>query len=234
MARWTSGQIDRCEDTDVTKGAADSFDAEVRRAERTLARRDTVLRALIQRYGACPLRPEADHFDALVKSILSQQLSTRAAETIYRRLLALDAAQIAPSPRTILATPTEVLRSVGISGQKIGYLRDLSRAVEEGTLRLDHFPRLTDEEIIRQLVVIKGIGLWTAQMLLIFSLGRLDILPVGDLGIRKAIQRWFREDAAPLPLPGPAEIESIALQRRWAPYRSVASWYLWRSLENTP
>jgi len=211
-----------------------SFEEEVRRAERTLARRDPILRGLVQRYGSCQLRSHPDYFDALVKSILSQQLSTKAAETIYRRFLALHATPTAPSPGTILAAPTESLRSVGISAQKIGYLRDLSQAVEEGRLSLDHFPRLTDEEIIRQLIVIKGIGVWTVQMLLIFSLGRLDVLPVGDLGIRKAIQRWFREEAPPSPLPGPAEIESIALQRRWAPYRSVASWYLWRSLENTP
>jgi len=211
-----------------------SFEEEVRRAERTLARRDPILRGLVQRYGSCQLRSHTDYFDSLVKSILSQQLSTKAAETIYRRFLALHATPTAPSPGTILATSTESLRSVGISARKIGYLRDLSQAVEEGRLSLDHFPRLTDEEIIRQLIVIKGIGVWTVQMLLIFSLGRLDVLPVGDLGIRKAIQRWFSEEAPPSPLPGPAEIESIALQRRWAPYRSVASWYLWRSLENTP
>lgn len=218
----------------IAEGKADSFEEEVRRAERTLARRDPILRGLVRHYGTCQIRPHPDYFDALVRSILSQQLSTKAAETIYCRFLALHATQTAPSPGTILATPTESLRAVGISAQKIGYLRDLSQSVEEGRLSLDQFPQLTDEEIIRQLVVIKGIGVWTVQMLLIFSLGRLDVLPVGDLGIRKAIQRWFTEDAPPSPLPGPAEIESIALQRRWAPYRSVASWYLWRSLENTP
>ena len=218
----------------MAEGMSDSFAEEIQRAERTLARRDPILRALVRRYGSCQIRPHGDYFDALVRSILSQQLSTKAAETIYRRLLALYATQTAPSPGTILATPTESLRAVGLSAQKIGYLRDLSQAVEEGRLSLDHFPQLTDEEIIRHLVVIKGIGVWTVQMLLIFSLGRLDVLPAGDLGIRKAIQRWFKEDAPPLPLPGPTEIESIACQRRWAPYRSVASWYLWRSLENTP
>jgi len=218
----------------IAEGKGGSFEEEVRRAERTLARRDPILRGLVRRYGSCQICPHPDYFDALVRSILSQQLSTKAAATIYCRFLALYATQTSPSPGMILATPTESLRSVGISAQKIGYLRDLSQSVEEGRLSLAHFPQLTDEEIIRQLVVIKGIGVWTVQMLLIFSLGRLDVLPVGDLGIRKAIQRWFSEDAPPSPLPGPAEIESIALQRRWAPYRSVASWYLWRSLENTP
>ncbi len=207
------------------------FLAELARAERTLARRDPILRELIRRHGGCTIRPHARYFETLVSAIVSQQLSTRAAETIFNRLRALfnpDHPRRAPVPANILATPDETLRGVGLSFQKIGYLRDLATRVERRELRLNRLPELTDEEVVAALTSVKGIGVWTAQMFLIFSLGRLDVFPVGDLGVRKAIQNCYGLDA----LPVAAEMEAVAVTRRWAPWRSVASWYLWRSLEN--
>jgi DNA-3-methyladenine glycosylase II len=204
------------------------FTEELARAERTLARRDPVLRELIRRHGGCKIRPHERYFETLVKAIVSQQLSTRAAETIFNRLCTLYNPRRSPLPANILVTTDETLRGVGLSFQKIGYLRDLATRVERRELRLNRLPELTDEEVIAALTGVKGIGVWTAQMFLIFSLGRLDVFPVGDLGIRKAIQNCYGLDS----LPVAAEMEGVAVNGRWAPWRSVASWYLWRSLEN--
>ncbi|MEY4168293.1 MAG: hypothetical protein RIR52_2117 [Acidobacteriota bacterium] len=214
--------------TKEVRGVEESFLAEMGRAERTLARRDPVLRGLIDRYGPCTLRPHSRHFETLVNSIVSQQLSTRAAATIFARFRALYPGRRFPSATAILETPDESLRGVGLSFQKIGYIRDLAEKVGQGGLRPARLTDLDDAEVIRVLTGVKGIGVWTAQMFLIFSLGRLDVLPVGDLGIRKAIRDRFGLAA----LPEAGEIEALAGERRWAPWRSVASWYLWRSLEN--
>lgn len=206
----------------------ENFLAEMGRAERALARRDPVLRGLIGRYGPCTIRPHSRHFETLVNSIVSQQLSTRAAATIFARFCALYPGRRFPSATAILETPDESLRGVGLSFQKIGYIRDLAGKVGQGGLRPARLTELDDAEVIRVLTGVKGIGVWTAQMFLIFSLGRLDVLPVGDLGIRKAIRDLFGLAA----LPEAGEIEALAGERRWAPWRSVVSWYLWRSLEN--
>lgn len=197
------------------------------RAERTLARRDEVLRGLIRRYGPCTIRPRTSHFETLLNAIVSQQLSTRAAATIFARFQALDPVGF-PHPATILATPDERLREVGLSFQKISYIRDLATRVGAGELPLDRLAALPDDEVVRELTAVKGIGIWTAQMFLIFSLGRFDVFPVGDLGIRKAIRDCFGFAE----IPSAATMEELAVTRRWAPWRSIASWYLWRSLEN--
>ena len=198
------------------------------KARRLLARRDPVLRDLMRRHGPCGLagRQHADPFTALVHAIISQQLSTRAASTIAARFDALFDGR--PTPAQVIATPTHELRGVGLSGQKVGYLRDLCARIDEGSLPLSALGDLADEDVIASLTSVKGIGRWTAEMFLMFRLHRPDVLPVGDLGIVKAVQRAYRMRKVPTP-------ERLTrLGESWRPYRSVACWYLWASLGNTP
>lgn len=209
------------------------FEEALRGAERSLARRDEVMRRLVRHYGPCTIRPHQRYFETMVNAIVSQQLSTKAAETIFARFRALyreTARGRFPTAAAILQTSDLELRGVGLSFQKIGYIRDLAGQVDEGRLKLNRLVRMTDDEVVATLTAVKGIGVWTAQMFLIFSLARLDVLPVGDLGVRKAIQQQFGFEK----LPEAAEMEALAAARRWSPWRSVASWYLWRSLENKP
>ena len=198
------------------------------RARRVLARRDPVIRDLMRRHGACGLA-DAQHtepFTALVHAIISQQLSTKAAATIARRFDALFAG--APTAGALAAVGDAQLRAVGLSSQKIRYMRDLCARIEAGSLPLHHLELLPDQEVIDALTQVKGIGRWTAEMFLMFRLHRPDILPVGDLGIVKAVQRAYRLRTAP----GPERLVKIG--EPWRPYRSVACWYLWRSLGNAP
>jgi DNA-3-methyladenine glycosylase II len=205
-----------------------SFADSLREAERHLSRRDPVMRGFISKYGPCRIRPHNRYFDTLVDAIISQQLSSKAAETILNRFRELYAPARFPTAAQILITPDESMRRVGVSGQKISYIKDLAAKTEDGTLKLSRIARMRDEEIIEMLTTVKGIGVWTAHMFMIFSLGRLNVLPVGDLGVRKAIERAYG-----LPgLPDAASIQAVAENRQWSPYCSVAIWYLWRSLEN--
>lgn len=204
------------------------FLAELEKAERLLSRRDPRMRSLIKRYGTCAIRPHTRYFHTLVGSIISQQLSTKAADTIHKRFLALYAPSRLPKPAQILETPDETLRGCGLSFQKIGYIKDIAAKTEDGTLKFSKLSRLTDEEIIAMLTQVKGVGVWTVHMFLIFSLGRMNVLPVGDLGIRRAIQLGYGFEQ----LPSAEQIERIAGENGWQPYCSIASWYLWRSLEN--
>lgn len=206
------------------------FAEQLRAAEKHLSRRDAVLRPYIKRHGTCRLQQHPRHFETLVNSIVSQQLSTKAADTIFRRFVALYAPAKFPKPTAIITTPDETLRGVGLSGQKLAYIKDLAAKVDDGTVHLKRIAQMSDDEIIAELTQVKGIGVWTVHMFLIFSLGRLNVLPVGDLGIRMAVQRLYGLEE----LPKPTAIEAIAEQNQWQPYRSVASWYLWRSLENKP
>jgi len=198
------------------------------RARRVLARRDPVLRDLMRAHGPCGLgdAQHADPFRALVRAIVGQQLSTKAAATIAGRLEALVEGTV--SPAALGAQPDGRLRAVGLSGQKLGYLRDLCRRVDDGSLRLDALDALGDEEVIEALTAVKGIGRWTAEMFLMFRLHRPDVLPVGDLGIVKALQRVYRMRRTPTPA------RMLQIGERWRPYRSVACWYLWASLDNVP
>lgn len=168
----------------------DSFVEELKKAERTLARRDKKLGAFIKRYGACSIRPHTRYFHTLVGSIISQQLSTKAADTIHKRFLALYAPTRSPRPEQILATPDEDLRGTGISYPKVSYIKDIAAKTEDGTLKFNRLSKMSDDEIIKMLTTVKGIGVWTVHMFLIFSLGRMDVLPVGDLGIREAFN-WL-------------------------------------------
>lgn len=199
----------------------------MRAAERYLSKRDSVLRPFIERHGPCRLRPQARHFETLIDAIISQQLSTKAADTILGRFRSIYAPARFPKPAQILATRDETLRATGMSGAKVRFVKDLSTKAEDGAIKFSRLRRLSDEEVVEALTPIKGIGVWTAQMFLIFSLGRLDVLPVGDLGVRRAIERLYGFDH----LPSAAEIERIAEDRGWRPYCSIASWFLWRSWE---
>jgi DNA-3-methyladenine glycosylase II len=192
-----------------------------------LKRVDPVLGDLIARVGPCRMqqRRSGTHYDALVRSIVFQQLSGKAAGTILRRFCELYPNK-RPRAEQVLASTEEALRGVGLSRQKIGYLRDLSARVADRSLPLAHLGRLSDDAIIEHLIQVKGIGRWTAQMFLMFRLGRPDVLPELDLGVQSAIQRAYGLKRRPSPK------EVLAMGKKWRPYASVASWYLWRSLEN--
>jgi DNA-3-methyladenine glycosylase II len=199
--------------------------ADYAKARRVLMRRDPVLGAAIKRIGPCLMadRQRKDHLSALTGSIVSQQLSTKAAATIFGRFAALFPDQIIRA-EAIAALDDAALRGVGLSGQKVGYMRDLSGRILDGRLVLDEIDTLSDEAVIERLVAVKGFGRWTAEMFLMFRLHRPDVLPVDDLGIVNAVQRLYklrkRPDAKKLTKIGDA----------WRPYRSVASWYLWQTL----
>jgi DNA-3-methyladenine glycosylase II len=198
-------------------------------ARRHLARRDPVMRDLMRRHGPCglPSRQHADPFKALMQAIMSQQLSTKAAATIGARVMAL-CGDDGPTAEAVERLSDEQLRAAGLSGQKTRYMRDLSARVLDGSLALTEIESLEDEDVIGALTSVKGIGRWTAEMFLIFRLQRPDVLPVGDLGIVKAVQRNYGMRRVPSPT------RLVKLGERWRPYRSVACWYLWASLNNTP
>ena len=196
-----------------------------RKALNHLRKADPILRGVIEQVGPCRLEPltSGSHFEFIARSIIYQQLSTKAAATIHGRVQALCGGSLTMDP--LLTLSDEALRGAGLSRQKLGYLRDLAMHATNGTLDTQHFPDLPDEEITRQMVQVKGIGVWTAQMFLIFRLGRPDVLPVLDLGVRKGVQRAYRLRK----LPDAKRIEKIA--KAWEPYRSIGSWYMWRVLE---
>ena len=195
------------------------------RAKRLLMRRDPVLRAAIIRIGPCRLaeRQRQDHLTALVGAVVSQQLSGKAAATIFARLVALFPGSTLSSAG-VVALDDATLRRVGLSAQKIGYLRDLCGHLADGRLRLDELDSLPDEEVIARLTRVKGFGRWTAEMFLMFRLHRPDVLPVVDLGINKAVQQLYKLRKPPNPE------RLMRLGEAWRPYRSVACWYLWQSL----
>ncbi|HEY1185869.1 MAG TPA: DNA-3-methyladenine glycosylase 2 family protein [Bryobacteraceae bacterium] len=188
-----------------------------------LRRSDPVLAGIIDRVGDYRIEFRDPDFETLVKSIVYQQLSGRVANVIFGRLARAAGGKI--TPESILKLRPARMRAVGLSGQKTEYIRDLARHTRDGRVRFEELPELPDEEVMARLTAVKGIGVWTAHMFLIFALRRHDVLPTGDLGIRNAIRKAYGLEA--LPLPG--EIESMA--ERWRPFCTVASWYLWRSLE---
>jgi 3-methyladenine DNA glycosylase/8-oxoguanine DNA glycosylase len=198
------------------------------RARRILLRRDPVLAALIRKHGPCGLAAaqRADHFSALVRAITGQQLSTKAAATIYGRLTSLMPEGV--TPQSLSALSDDQLRTVGMSRQKGAYFRDLCDKVLSGALPLDSLETMEDDEVIAALTRVKGIGRWSAEMFLMFRLHRPDVLPVGDLGIVNAIKNVYGLRKTPTP----DRIRKMG--ESWRPYRSVASWYLWRSLDNEP
>jgi DNA-3-methyladenine glycosylase II len=194
---------------------------------RHLAQADPVLGALIERVEFT-LRPQPTQrlFAALARSIVYQQLSGAAAATILGRVTTIFAPRRFPTPSDLLSVPPERLRAAGLSTAKTAALRDLAERTLDGTVpRMSQVRRMDDEEIIERLTLVRGIGRWTVEMLLIFRLGRPDVLPLGDLGVRKGFARTFGRRT----LPPPGAVSRRA--ERWRPYRSVASWYMWRALE---
>ena len=200
--------------------------------DRELMKADKVLRRLMEERG--PIDPKLDRrgsrpnpYEALARAIVGQQLSTKAAASIWSKLLDLFDGQT-PEPEALLRRRPATLRKAGLSNAKVEYLRDLARRVEDGRLDLKRLSKLSDEDITAELLEVKGIGRWTAEMFLIFHLGRPDVVSTGDLGIRRAVQiAYGMED-----LPGPEELEKLA--ESWRPHRTLACLYLWRSLANTP
>jgi len=194
------------------------------RAARTLRRRDPVLGRVIRRVGPPALRHRGPVYRSLLRAILFQQLAGSAARAIERRFVARFDGRY-PPPEALLAARADALRRAGLSRQKIAAMRAVASAFAAGEVRPRRLPHMSDEEVVEVLTRIRGIGEWTAHMTLMFSLGRPDVLPVGDYGIRKGMQRLYG-----LPdLPRPPEMERIAAP--WRPYRTVASWYLWRHLD---
>jgi DNA-3-methyladenine glycosylase II len=194
------------------------------RASRTLRRRDPVLGAVIRAVGPCALRRRGGAYHYLVRSVLFQQITGHAARAIEGRLHAAFGGR-PPAPAALRAARAQTLRSVGLSRQKIEYLRAIAAAFDDGLLTGRGLARLDDDAVIEAVTRIRGVGEWTAHMLLLFSLGRPDVLPVGDYGVRKAARDLY--GLADLPKRG--ELETLG--ERWRPYRSVATWYLWRSTE---
>jgi len=178
---------------------------------------------IIDRVGEYRIEFRDPDFETLVKSIVYQQLSGRVASVIFGRLAAATGGKL--TPQAVLKLRPARMRALGLSTQKTAYIRDLARHTRDGVVRFEELPELPDEAVIARLTQVKGIGVWTAHMFLIFALRRLDILPTGDLGIRNAIRRAYELSE----LPEPSEMEIIA--QRWRPYCTVASWYLWRSIE---
>lgn len=195
-------------------------------ALRHLRRVHGPMRALIARHGAPPLSRSRNSFQSLGRAIIYQQLSGLAAGTIYRRFLALYPQRRFPRPESLLATPFEALRGAGLSRAKAASLLDLAAKFTDGTVNPRRFSRMDEEELHRALTQIRGIGPWSVDMFMMFGLMRPDVLPVGDLGVRKGMQLYFG-----LPgLPAPAEMHALA--EPWRPFRTAASWYMWRVVEN--
>jgi len=195
----------------------------MRKAVNHLKKSDPVLRAIIERIGPCRMEFGTPEFSSLAEAIVYQQLNGKAAVTIFNRFAALAGEPL--TPEGILKLSDAQLRSVGLSKQKSAYLKDLAAKTAAGLLDFARLPDLTDEEVIQHLTQVKGIGVWTAHMFLMFSLRRPNVLPTGDYGVQVAMRKHYKKRK----LPKPKDMEKIA--KAWAPYRSVACWYMWRSLD---
>jgi len=195
----------------------------MRKAVIHLKKSDPVLRAIIDRVGPCRMEFGPAEFCSLAEAIVYQQLNGKAAVTIFKRFAALAGEPL--TPEGILKLSDEQLRGVGLSKQKSAYLKDLAAKTASGVLDFSCLAKLPDEEVIKHLTQVKGIGVWTAHMFLIFSLRRPNVLPTGDYGVQVAVKKHYKKRK----LPKPKDMEKIA--RAWEPYRSVACWYMWRSLD---
>jgi DNA-3-methyladenine glycosylase II len=195
-----------------------------------LVKHDPTLAKVIESYPKPSFIAHTNYYQELVDSIISQQLSVKAARTIEGRFKDLFGGEF-PSPEQILERDIEELRAVGLSRPKGRYIQDLAIKILDGTVRFDTLDQLSNEQIVEELTKVKGIGVWTVHMFLMFCMGRLDVLPVGDLGIRNGIMRLYNLEKVP---DAAEDIEAIAKSNHWHPYESVASWYIWQSLDNVP
>lgn len=205
------------------------FNQQLEVVARQLAANDRILASVIEAAPLPSFTPHTDYYKALVSSIIGQQLSVKAAATIRQRFVDLFDGEF-PAPEQILTRSVEELRSVGFSRSKAGYVQDLARHILDGSVRFDTIDTLSNQAIITELTAVKGIGEWTVHMFLIFCMGRLDVLPTGDLGIRTGIKNLYNLDH----LPTPDEVREIAAANKWSPFESAASWYIWHSLDNMP
>lgn len=201
----------------------------LREAEEYLMAHDPVLKQVIDKYRPCDITPHSNYYQELVESIVGQQLSVKAARAIRQKFVALFGGTF-PSPERILQKQPEEFRAAGLSWAKAKYVRDIAEHVVGGKIRFDHLDQLSNEEVIKELTDIKGVGEWTAHMFLIFLMGRLDILPVGDLGIKNGIRQLYGFKD----IPTIDQMLYVAKKNCWHPYESVASWYIWASLDNKP
>lgn len=203
--------------------------SELKKAASHLAKNDSRLARIVKVAGLPTFKPHENYYSSLIGSIISQQLSVKAADTIEKRFLALFESDL-PRPEEILAKSIDELRSAGLSNAKANYIRDLAQHIQDGKLEFSRFKELSNEEIITELTAVKGIGVWTAHMFLMFCMGRLDVLAIGDLGIRNGIKALYDLQE----VPSPQQVEKIALKNRWHPYETAACWYIWHSLDNAP
>jgi DNA-3-methyladenine glycosylase II len=197
------------------------------KARRHLSRNDAILKCLMDRVGPCTLRQDSDHFGVLARSIISQQISSKAAISISTRLAA-SLGKNGITARAILRASDEKLRAAGLSANKMRSLRDLAEKTTSGAVPLRELNGMDDEDVIQRLLPVRGIGRWTAEMFLIFSLGRADVLPVADYGLRAGVQRQY--ELADMP----EKQELLDLAEPWRPYRSIGTWFIWRSFGNVP
>ncbi len=187
-------------------------------------KKDPKLARIIKVVGKYQITTTSNYFESLIEAIITQQLAGSAAKAISKRFRSLYGKRF-PKPIDVLKTSDPKLRKTGLSGMKVKYIKDLAKNIESKKLKLRSLSKLSDDEIVERLIQVKGIGRWTAEMFLIFSLGRMDVLPVGDLGLKKGVQ--LLNSASELPTA--AEIEELA--EKWRPYRTIATWYLWKSLQ---
>jgi len=196
-----------------------------RKARMHLSKADPVLAQIIAEVGALGIQPRRERFQALARNIIFQQLAGAAANAIYGRFVGLFPGVEFPSPEQVLAKTDSELRSVGLSEKKALYIKDLAAHVRDGKLNFHRFHRMTDEEIIADLTRVKGIGKWTAEIFLMFNLGRPDVMPADDLGVQNAVMRHYRMRQRP------NRKRLLKHAERWRPYRTASAWYLWRSLD---
>lgn len=205
-----------------------NWDNELQIGKKHLAANDPIMAMLIDQFPAPSFAPHQNYYQELVESIISQQLSVKAAATITKRFV--KSFGHFPLPEELLDRNHEDLRAVGLSNQKANYIQDLARHVLDGSVRFEHLDSLSNDEIIDELTAVKGIGEWTVHMFLIFCMGRLDVLATGDLGVKTAVRNLYGFAT----LPAPAEMAQLATDKTWQPYASLACWYLWKSLDNAP
>jgi DNA-3-methyladenine glycosylase II len=204
-------------------------EAVARTAAEYLKSVDPMLAPVIEQVGLCTIMPNTDYYQELVDAIISQQLSVHAARSIEGRFRNLFGGAF-PTPQQILTTDVETLRGIGFSRAKGAYVLDLAQHIVDGKVQFEHLDTLTNDEVIAELIAVKGIGEWTAHMFLMFCMGRTDVLPVGDLGIKNGIRKLYGLTNAP----SPPQITELASKNKWHPYESIASWYIWQSLDNIP
>lgn len=208
------------------------FNNKVTEGKAYISKNDSVLRSIIKSVGDFSLKPHKNYFETLIDSIVSQQLSVKAAETIYSRfkaLFPLNENEGFPRPEEIIEMDDAKIRSCGLSNPKVSYVKDLCTKVLDNTVKIHEMHKLSNEEIINELIKVKGIGVWTAHMFLMFCLARLNVLPVGDLGLKRAIMINYKLRK----FPDEKKVEQISKKYNWAPYNTIASWYLWQSLKIT-